>query len=102
MPAEPKSETQRQLNRIERTLEVHSTRMDAIDQHLVKASELLEGTITQIAALSEQITRFESATDRRLESIDNRLDRIAGITEQQANIAASLAATVAALVQKAA
>lgn len=102
MPAQPPSDTQRQLTRIERTLEVHSTRMDSVDQHLVKASELLESVIAQIAALSEQITRFENASERRAEAFDQRLDRIAGIAEQQSQTAASLAATVAALVQKAA
>lgn len=97
---EPKSETQKQLTRIERSLEVHSTRMDSIDQHLVRASELLESVIVQIAALSEQITRFENASERRAEAFDARLDRIAAVSERQSVTAETLAQTVALLIQR--
>lgn len=106
---EPKSDTQRQLTRIERTLEVHSIRMDAIDQKLDRIADLVEANTAQVATLSEGLTRLENSiirlegiVERGFESLDQRLDRIAAISERQAATAESLAATVAALVQKAA
>ncbi|NEQ29834.1 MAG: hypothetical protein F6K04_02335 [Leptolyngbya sp. SIO4C5] len=101
MPAkEPKSDLQRQLDRIERSGELHSVRMDAIDQNLKRASELIEAIATQIANLSEQITRFENATvermeafDKRMEALDKRLDYLANLTERQSATAERQAAT---------
>jgi archaellum component FlaC len=102
MPAEPKSNIERKPDAIDRTLEVHSVRMNAIDQKLGAIADLVEANTQQVASLSEAITRLENIVERGFQNLDQRLDRLAGITESQANIAASLAATVATLVQKAA
>jgi len=40
MPAEPKSPIERKLDAMDRTLEVHSVRMDAIDQKLDRIADL--------------------------------------------------------------
>lgn len=99
---EPKSALEKQIDRIERTGETASVRLDAVDKHLLKASELLESVITQIASLSEQITRFENATAKRLENIDDRLDKLTSISERQSATAETLANTVALLIQRSA
>lgn len=80
----------------------YAARMDALDQRLERVAELLESVIAQLAVLSEQLTRFENAAEKRLDTIDSRIDRLASISEQQSATAASLAATVATLIQRAA
>jgi archaellum component FlaC len=106
-PKQPKGPLELKLDAIDRTLEVHSTRMEAIDQKLDRTAALIEANTQQVATLSEGLTRLEnnlnrleSLIERGFQDFNQRLDRLAGITEQQSQIAASLAATVASLVQR--
>lgn len=84
---EPTSPITQQLTRVERTLEVHSTRMDAIDQHLGKASELIEANSSQVATLSESITRLENSIARLENVVERGFDRLETLISQQAETA---------------
>lgn len=83
MPNEPKSTVELKLNGIERTLEVHSTRMDAIDKRLVKVSEVIEANSQQIATFTESLTRLENAITRLEGIVEKGFGNLESLIKQQ-------------------
>lgn len=82
-PKQPPSPIEMKLNAIERTLEVHSTRMDAIDQKLAKIADLVEANTEQVASFSEGLTRLENIVERGFERLEALIAQQLELTKQQ-------------------
>ena len=87
MPAAPKSDIERKIDAIDRTLEVHSVRMDAIDQKLDRIADLVEANTVQVATLSEGLTRLENSVNRLEGIVECGFDRLETLISQQSEIA---------------
>lgn len=82
-PKQPPSTIEIKLNAIERTLEVHSTRMDAIDQKLDRAANLIETNTAQVATFCEGLTRLENSISRLERIMEQGFSRLETMMAQQ-------------------
>jgi archaellum component FlaC len=86
-PKEPKSPIELKIDAIDRTLEVHSVRMEAIDQKLDRIADLVEANTQQVATLSEGLTRLENSVNRLESIVERGFTRLEMLISQQAETA---------------
>jgi archaellum component FlaC len=99
-PKQPKSPFELKLEAIDRTLEVHSTRMEAIDQKLDRAAALIEANTVQVATLSEGLTRLENTVERGFDRLEILLSQQLELSQIQARHVDRLMGVVETLLAK--